>query len=285
MKLKHAIGKSTLKEGFTIPKEFWLWVDAPEKGEKKTIALVFNDNQTKVTLRRLDNEYGHVQIKYYNQAGQVFKDWLNHIFKATLDKLCGEYFELEKLGQDQYKITPFPVCADLTPRLTTSQWLFHNVSEDQFEKETNLREISAVIRGVEITKNEGQSYYNKEFHLNFKAWGWETEKLVTPELGLKCDFIKDKTFVEVEFGNARSYYQDYIKFLIAYHNNLANIGVLIVPSASFAKQLCDVGRSRAIEKGKKYYSGMIDFEKVKREYKYVASFLNIPVTVIGVNYQ
>jgi hypothetical protein len=41
--------------------------------------------------------------------------------------------------------------------------------------------------------------------------GWQREQRVVDELGLKCDFEKNGIWVEVEFGNARSYYQDYVK--------------------------------------------------------------------------
>jgi hypothetical protein len=269
MSFKHAIGLSTLKEGFTIPKDFWQWIAAPEKGKKKTIVLTFDGKQINATLRRINNDYGHVQVKYDNPAGMEFRQWLAHVFIATQDKLCGEYFEISKVDSDKYLVKPFPIEKDLTKVLKISKWLFHKNADKLFEEDSILREINAVIRGIEINDSEGQSYYNKVFNTSFKNWGWEAEKRVTTELGLKCDFMKSKVCVEVEFGNARSYYQDYIKFLI-------------VPTIFFAKHLCKVGQSRAQTKGGKYYSGMIDFEKVYREFKYVKEILSMPIAIAGI---
>ena len=35
---------------------------------------------------------------------------------------------------------------------------------------------------------------------------------------LKSDFAKDGAWVEIEFGNARTYYQDFLKFMLAFHH-------------------------------------------------------------------
>ena len=282
MTFKHAIGKSTFEEGFTIPKELWQWIGVTKKGKKKSIVLLFDEKQINATLRRVNNKYGHVQVKYENFAGEEFRRWLLKTFKASLETQCGEYFELKKIDSDKYLVKPFPIETDSSKVLTISQWLFHKGANKFFETEATLREINAITRCIDIKINEGQGYYNKAFSISFKSWGWEREKRVTPELGLKCDFVKNKIHVEVEFGNARAYYQDYIKFLIAYHNKSASIGVLIVPTTSFAKILCDVGRCRAQKKGRKYYSGMIDFEKVYREYNFIKEILSMPIAIAGI---
>ena len=68
---------------------------------------------------------------------------------------------------------------------------------------------------------------------------------VVKELGLKCDFEKNGIWVEVEFGNARSYYQDYVKFMLAKKYRDARLGLLLCPTTSFASLLCELGRQRA----------------------------------------
>ena len=102
------------------------------------------------------------------------------------------------------------------------------------------------------------------------------------ELGLKSDFSKDGVQVEIEFGNARTYYQDFVKFLLANQYNDVSLGVLVVPSFSFAKHLCEVGRQRALKKGRTKYSGMIDFDKVHREFRYLEFMLPMPIAIAGV---
>ena len=65
MLFKHFVGKSTLKEGLTISRDFEGWFESPEKGCKRQIKLIFDDNkEVFATLRRLNNAVGHVQIKY-----------------------------------------------------------------------------------------------------------------------------------------------------------------------------------------------------------------------------
>lgn len=103
-----------------------------------------------------------------------------------------------------------------------------------------------------------------------------------PQLPLKCDFAKDAVRVEVEFGNARTYYQDFIKFMLAFNQNMAEIGVLLVPTETFAKELCEVGRKRAFEKGRRSYGGMIHFTKVQRELDYLRFMLCMPIVIGGI---
>ena len=86
---------------------------------------------------------------------------------------------------------------------------------------------------------EGQKYYNRQLLQGFGKWDWEAEKKVIPELPLKSDFIKDFVQVEVEFGNARTYYQDYIKFMIAFNQKAAEVGVFSYTYKGFRPQtLC-----------------------------------------------
>jgi hypothetical protein len=88
--------------------------------------------------------------------------------------------------------------------------------------------------------------------------------------------------VEVEFGNARTYYQDFIKFMLAFKQKAAQVGVLVVPTEAFARTLCEVGRRKAVIKGRHSYSGMIQIEKVRRELGYLAFMLSMPLAIAGI---
>jgi hypothetical protein len=63
---------------------------------------------------------------------------------------------------------------------------------------------------------------------------------------------------------------------------LASLGVLIVPTEGFAQTLCAVGLRKAIEKGRRSYSGMIHIEKVRRELPFLSFMLNMPLAVAGI---
>jgi hypothetical protein len=67
-------------------------------------------------------------------------------------------------------------------------------------------------------------------------------------------YVRLRVQGEVEFGNARAYYQDDVKFTLAAHYKTAEFGVLIVPTEQFARSLCKVGRQRALAKGRRSYT-------------------------------
>ena len=67
--LRHAVGKSTLKEGIAVPKALEKWIGAPAAGQKRHIILMFENGRVRAILRRLANARKHVQIKYENKEG------------------------------------------------------------------------------------------------------------------------------------------------------------------------------------------------------------------------
>lgn len=280
--LRHVVGKSTFKEGFAIPINFEEWISAPPKGCKREIFLLFDGYRIPATLRRIDSERGNVQVKYENSSGQPFRSWLETVFAATLAGCFGEYFEVSWLSDNEYQITAFPFITNSIPVLEVEQWLFHRGADKMFENDTTLAEIPALVHHVPFIHNEGQSFYNHAFSLGFKEWDWCSECKVIPQLGLKCDFVKGGVQVEVEFGNARTYYQDFMKFLLGKHYGEVQLGVLMVPTVSFAKHLCENGKQRAILKGRRQYSGMIDFGKVCREFHYIEFMLSMPIAVAAI---
>lgn len=87
--LRHTIGKSTLSEGLAVPKSLESWVGAPNRGQKRKLTLLFDNQHAVVTLRRLANARDHVQIKYENKEGLLFRQWLASLFTPTEDGMGG----------------------------------------------------------------------------------------------------------------------------------------------------------------------------------------------------
>lgn len=87
MTLRHAVGRSTLAEGFAVPRHLEEWIGAPEKGKKRSITLTFDGMEARVTLRRLANAYGHVQVKYDSKDSSAFRQWLSHTFRMMRTQL------------------------------------------------------------------------------------------------------------------------------------------------------------------------------------------------------
>lgn len=279
---RHAIGKSTLAEGITVPKALEDWINAPALGQKREITLVFDNLRVHATLRRLANARGHVQIKYENKQSLPFREWLGRVFAASHSGVQGEYFELERIEGDVFRVVPLPVSHQPPSRLEISEWIFHRSDERVFQRLGSVREIPAIIRNVEFKSDAGQTFYNSQLARLFAEWNWESEKRVVPELPLKSDFVKGRVQAEVEFGNARTYYQDYVKFMLASHYKTAEFGILIVPTERFARSLCEVGRRKAIAKGRHSYSGMIHLEKVRRELDFLKFMLATSFAIAGI---
>ena len=243
---------------------------------------MFDDQQVNATLRRLANARGHVQIKYENKDALSFRSWLNSLFSAAMNDMDGQYLELARVDEDTFRVSAYPLKYQPSKRLVVSDWIFHRTTIRTLEKYEAVREIPAMVQSVEFNADEGQVFYNRKLSHIFKEWNWEEEKRVIPSLPLKSDFKKGVVQVEVEFGNARTYYQDYIKFMLAFNQRAVEIGVLIVPTEKFARLLCEVGRQKAVAKGRKSYSGMIHLEKVRRELAYLEFMLSMPLAIAGV---
>lgn len=280
--LRHTVGRSTLVEGIAVPRLLENWIHAPPAGEKRNITLLFDDDQVSATLRRIANARGHVQIKYENRNAGRFREWLKRQFVASVSGMEGEYLELARVEGDIFRVHAFPLPCQSTHRLVVSEWIFHRTNERAFDRYSPIREIPAIVQTVEFSPIEGQAFYNRQLSQVFGKWEWEAEKRVIANLPLKSDFMKGMVQVEVEFGNARTYYQDYIKFLLAFNQKAAEIGVLLVPTEAFAHTLCSVGRKRALAKGRHSYSGMIHLEKVRRELAYLDFMLSMPVAIAGI---
>ena len=280
--LRHVVGKSTLAEGLTVPKGLEEWIRAPDAGEKRQIKLLYDEGEITATLRRLANARGHVQIKYQNKEAARFRRWLTWVFSATVTGMEGEYLELVRVGGDTFRVNAFPINRQPAKGLVVSEWILHRTSEHAVETYEPIREIPAIVQSVEFNAAEGQGFYNRLLRKAFSQWHWESEKRVHPDLLLKCDFIKGAVLVEVEFGNARTYYQDYIKFMLAFNQKAAEVGVLVVPAQAFARLLCDVGRAKAVAQGRRYYSGMIDMAKVRRELPYLDFMLSMPLAIAAI---
>lgn len=280
--LKHVVGKSTLTEGVAVPRSLEDWVNAPEIGCKRDIILHFNGARTIATLRRIANARGNVQIKYEGAKCIAFRQWLATMFTATSSGLTGEYIEIEQVGTDEYRVGAFPLAAQNADRLVVSEWMLHGLTKGAAERFLPVREIPAVVQSVTFDPLAGQNFYNTALAKSFALWDWDAEIQVIPELPLKSDFMKDGVLVEVEFGNARTYYQDYIKFALAHISKVTRFGLLLVPTETFARSLCEVGRQRAIEKGRHAYSGMIHFEKVRREFSHMTKLFKMPFGVLGI---
>ncbi|MEP9411313.1 MAG: hypothetical protein HRF42_07885 [Candidatus Brocadia sp.] len=284
MTFKHLIGKSTLKEGITIHKNFESFFDSPESGQKKDITLLYGYNQSvKVVLRRLNNDHKHVQIKYTNKTHACFVEWLNEVFVETKKGSIGEFLEFQKISPDVFKIIPITIGMSHNAKLYTADSMYHKIDEETLKHKNAFVEVGKIIKSIYFKIDEGQSFYNREIERAFSELNWQKEGKAIPELDLKYDYRKNDVQVEVEFGNARSYYQDYIKFMLSYLSKQIHLGLLITPTLGFANVLCEIGKQKALKRGRKTYSGMMHFDKAYKEFHYLKSIFDMPIVILGID--
>lgn len=293
MVFKHVVGKSTLKEGITIHKDFEDWFDSPEVGSKREITLVYDKGkEVSVLLRRLNNRMKHVQIKYETKRHSQFRNWLEEVFKASRDMMVGEILEFHKVSKDKYLLKPLTIEQVNGTNLLISRAMYHGGAKNIIPYIPIFEEVSEVINETKYEVGRTQADYNQKIKENFVNKSWSIEKPIMRGLGLKYDCRKENVQIEVEFGNARTYYQDYLKFSIAFNEGLISLGGLIVPTADFASILCEVGKARAWQRakqqgleGKPTYSGMMTYEKAAQEFQYLKFMLNMPIVVMGIDYK
>lgn len=279
----HSVGKSTIAQGFTIPVSAQVgWIARIEKGQTVPVRLRFGDaGVVMAQIRRLNNSRGHVQFRYEGRSQRPFREYLKDIFHRDMDGVL----KIEQVADAEFLVQPQP------PGVTTLSIYkprLHNIPDNALANVPELSEISQLFRQIPYSRESGQSEYNALIKSLLTSAGWNPEMRVREGIGLRCDFEKNGVWVEVEFGNARVYYQDYVKFLLAARYQRARCGVLLCPTEAFAQLLCDLGRERAAAKRTPTagtlpaYSGMMSYEKAAREFPHLRFMLTNAVIVAGI---
>jgi len=71
--------------------------------------------------------------------------------------------------------------------------------------------------------------------------------------------------------------------MLSYLSNQIHLGTLITPTLGFANILCEIGKQKALQRGRKTYSGMMHFEKAFKEFQYLRSSFDIPIVILGID--
>jgi hypothetical protein len=283
MKFLHPVGASTFKYGVTIPVEAQTErMHAIEKGGKVPVTILFGTEEPVVAeIRRLNNKPGHLQFRYENKSQELLRRYLSGIFGSPAE---GNLLEVTEIAPFFFLFKP--ILKNTNPSLQISDMLLHRLEQKEMERFAEFGQIKESLAAVEYNSGFSQSDYNSLINEGLSSKGWNREQRVVKELGLKCDFEKNGIWVEVEFGNARSYYQDYVKFMLAKKYRDARLGLLLCPTTSFASLLCELGRQRAqenvVRERPPAYSGMMSYEKAARELPFLGFMFEMPIVVAGV---
>ncbi len=283
VKFLHPVGLSTFKYGVTVPVESQTdRMRAIGKGGKvPVIIMIGSEEPFTAEIRRLNNKPGHLQFRYENKAQERLRHYLMGLFGDVTE---GGLLEVSEVAPFIFLFKP--ILQSNSPSLQISDMLLHSLAKKELNRFSEIGQIKESLASVQYDAGFRQSDYNKRISEGLSKAGWNSEQRVVDELGLKCDFEKNGIWVEVEFGNSRSYYQDYVKFMLARKYQNARLGLLLCPTMSFASLLCELGRQRAKENAvsdhSPVYSGMMNFEKAERELPYLGFMFEMPIVVAGV---
>ena len=283
VKFLHPVGESTFKYGVTIPVEAQTErMHAIEKGDKVPVTILFGTEEPVMAeIRRLNNKPGHLQFRYENKSQERLRRSLSGVFSSTEE---GNLLEVVEIAPFTFLFKP--ILKNKIPFLQISDMILHRLVQKEMEQFGEIGQIKDSLAAVKYNSGFSQSDYNGFINEELIRKGWNREQRVIKELGLKCDFEKNGIWVEVEFGNARSYYQDYVKFMLAKKYRNARLGLLLCPTTSFASLLCELGRQRArgnvVRERPPVYSGMMSYEKAVRELPYLGFMFEMPIVVAGV---
>ncbi len=292
MIFKHIIGKSTFRYGFTIPKRFYSDITIPEKGNRRKINLIFGENKNCLAwLSRLNNASGHLQVRYDGKYGLPFINWLRHTFKGTFqnnNQSINEFVEIEAINDENFFVKEYPLLSK--NYLYFSDIIIHKLDSTVLSNDQRFLDIVKAVRNIPFEDDKRQMHYNFRIKEELSNAGWLNEQKVVDDnkVKLKCDYRKEDFQLEIEFGNARTYYQDLIKFVMAHNSGLIKLGGLIVPSSKFAKHLCNLGSKNAYKMSdgaRTKYSGMMDFKKAAGEFPYIENIFLTPFVILSLDYQ
>lgn len=283
MKFLHPVGQSTLKYGVTIPIEAQTeQMRSICKGEKVQVTISFaSGDLVTAEIRRLNNSVGQLQFRYEQRSQARLRQFLHDTFNGTFE---GDLLEIIEYSPKSFLFRP--IRKQTAPSLQISEMICHGIDQRNVDANSEIVDIRAGLSTIVYDALFSQADYNKRINEHLLKRGWKSEQKVVEGLGLRCDFEKNGVWIEVEFGNARSYYQDYIKFMLAKRYRDATLGVLLCPTVSFASLLCELGRQRAIVNSvaerSPVYSGMMSYEKAVRELPHLGFMFDMALVVGGI---
>lgn len=135
---------------------------------------------------------------------------------------------------------------------------------------------SRAIGGVErpFLLPVDQAELNRRLDVAFRPRGWQPQPIAAGALvggdvplGLRGDFVRNRVFVEVEFGNAASVFRDLFKFQVANRSGAGDVAVLVVATERFARF---------------FDSGVATYETLSRLLPYLTVGIQMPIWIVGI---
>jgi hypothetical protein len=131
------------------------------------------------------------------------------------------------------------------------------------------REIENIIKETQL--KIGEKGNQKLLQQKFKEYGWEIEPSIIQDSSdirtrMKMDCIKERVGVEIEFAHHVHVYHEWLKFLVAYEQNIVDVAVQILYDDSV-----------------KHKPNAPLIKKASRELEsFFKSVITIPIYIIGI---
>lgn len=118
-----------------------------------------------------------------------------------------------------------------------------------------------------------QPNWNLTIKRSLSALGWTSQPLaagISNEAlaNLRGDFVKNKVFVEVEFGNSASQYRDLFKFQIASRARSGDVAVIVLATKKVARF---------------FDSGVASYEQMIGLKDYLSIGIQMPIWIVGLD--
>lgn len=135
---------------------------------------------------------------------------------------------------------------------------------------------SKAVKSLDVVQQLLNTHFD---HIFSEPSGWAFHPYATgiPNSNLRADYRKSfgsapddsvNVQMEVQFGNMARWYSDIFKFQTAYSQDLAQVGVCIVPMLELAKRIDQ---------------NVVSFERAKRELPSAKLSITLPILMIGVS--
>lgn len=119
-----------------------------------------------------------------------------------------------------------------------------------------------------------QREMNKQVKLAMRSRGWKREPYILDLHGdpvdklQRGDFAKSDVFVEVEFGNVASFYRDLFKFHIAGTTGAAEVGVVVVATATLARL---------------FDQNVATYQLAVQRLPHLRAAIDLPIAIVGID--
>jgi len=141
----------------------------------------------------------------------------------------------------------------------------------------NVRVKQEIVEILQTVQLAGGVEVNPHRYLQdaFKERGWKSEVLVSQETLRRhfFDLYKDRVAIEIEFSNRENLYRDYFRFLLAEHEGMIDVGVIITwDPRQPSPELVEVPAP-----------GRADLQQARDDLGWIRLWYRIPIWVIGLS--